>query len=210
MGFCMSIFKKLLKALLAFSFFLVLSCPSGASSSAESANVLKLVLSKDNPTYLDVRRHTGENPYTLKVSILPSNATNKRLKWSTNDQSTITINEQTGEIVPIREGSATVRCTSVSNPKVYEECTLTVITPIDSLEIEQKDLMVSLNSETSLNLILTPENPTYTSIEWTSNAPDVASVSSLGVVSAKRTGTATISARAYDGRWAFVNVVVKP
>jgi uncharacterized protein YjdB len=64
--------------------------------------------------------------YQLNPTILPSNATNKSLTWTSNNTRIITVSS-TGLIRTINYGTATVRVTSVSNPNRSATISITVI-----------------------------------------------------------------------------------
>ena len=64
--------------------------------------------------------------YQLNPTILPSNATNKSLTWTSNNTRIITVSS-TGLIRTINYGTATVRVRSVSNPNRSATISITVI-----------------------------------------------------------------------------------
>ena len=61
----------------------------------------------------------------LIVTVLPENATNKDVTWSTSDNTIATV-ETDGTVKGIKEGVATITCASVETPTILAQCTITV------------------------------------------------------------------------------------
>ena len=57
-------------------------------------------------------------------------------------------------------------------------------------------------------MLFNPSNATNKSISWSSSNASVATVSN-GVITARKAGTATITASAADGKKAYVSVIVR-
>jgi kumamolisin len=64
--------------------------------------------------------------YQLNATILPSNAINKSLTWTSSNTRIVTVSS-TGLIRTINYGTATIRVTSVSNPNRFATVSITVI-----------------------------------------------------------------------------------
>lgn len=65
----------------------------------------------------------GEN-YTVEVSVVPANATNKNLKWSTSDASIATVAD--GVVTGVAAGTATITVKSEGEGKFSKSFTVTV------------------------------------------------------------------------------------
>jgi len=61
----------------------------------------------------------------LNVTVLPSNAANKRVIWSTSDPTVATVDE-TGTVKALKEGQVIITATSEDNPTVKVNCSITV------------------------------------------------------------------------------------
>ena len=83
-------------------------------------NVTSVILS------LRTLRIKFNTTYQLNSTILPTNATNKSLTWSSSNTRILTVSN-TGLVRSINYGTATVRVTSVSNPTKYTSISITVI-----------------------------------------------------------------------------------
>lgn len=66
---------------------------------------------------------------TLEFDILPADATNKAVRWTSSQEDVATVSE-TGEVTAIAEGEAIITLTSINNA-LCSECTVTVSTEDD-------------------------------------------------------------------------------
>ena len=64
------------------------------------------------------------NTSTLQAEVTPSNATNKKVKWSSNNPSVVSV-DQNGKITALSEGEATITVTTEDGGKT-DECKITV------------------------------------------------------------------------------------
>lgn len=62
---------------------------------------------------------------TLTATVLPSNADDKSLTWSTNNSSIATVNN--GTIVAVNIGECVITATSVDVPSISKSCTVTIV-----------------------------------------------------------------------------------
>lgn len=72
---------------------------------------------------------------TLTASVLPANATNKAVTWSSSNPSVASVNASTGELTGVAMGSCTVTATSVETPSVSGTCTIAVNDPAGDVMI---------------------------------------------------------------------------
>lgn len=63
--------------------------------------------------------------YKLKATVLPKNATNKKVTYTSSNKKVATVSSS-GKIVAKKKGKATITVTSKSNPKVKAKCKVTV------------------------------------------------------------------------------------
>jgi len=130
----------------------------------------------------------------LEVTILPTNATNKALIWTSSNEDIATVS-QSGLVTGKKAGTVQITAAWEDNPEVKAVCTVT-IEAIKVLGISLNIKNTSLNVGDNVKLIarITPENATNKEVVWTSSDTKIAKVSSTGMVTAVSGGTVTITA----------------
>ena len=138
---------------------------------------------------------------TLTATVTPSNATNKTLTWTSSNTNVATVSSN-GVVTSKGNGTATITAKATDGSNKSATCSVTVDAPIlvTSVYLSQTSLTFStLNTTQTLTATVTPSNAANKNLEWTSSNPDVATVSSSGVVTSKGNGTTTITATTTDG-----------
>lgn len=136
----------------------------------------------------------------LTATILPSDATKQSVKWTSSDTSIATVSTS-GKVSGKANGTATITVTTVDGNKTAT-CTVTVADSIAVTGVSLNKTAMSLGVGASETLVATisPSNATNKSVTWSSSDTSVATVSSRsGKVTAKKTGSATITATTADG-----------
>ena len=153
--------------------------------------VTEVKLDKDSLT-LDVGG--SEN---LAATITPSNATNKNVTWSSDNQNVATV--ENGKVTAVGAGKATITVTTEDGNKTAT-CAVTV-NPISvtGVTLDQSALPISVGGSAELKANVTPENATNKTVTWSSDNTAVATVDASGKVTAVAPGTATITVTTADG-----------
>lgn len=134
---------------------------------------------------------------TLTATVLPANATNKNITWSSSNSSVASVSN--GTVTAVAVGSATITATSQSDSTKKATCTVTV-NPKGVISISLNKTELALNVDQSDTLIVT-FNPTDADdqvITWSTSNSSIATVNN-GTVTAKAVGSATITATSHDG-----------
>lgn len=148
----------------------------------------------------------------LSGSVLPANASNKNLVWTTSDENIATVSES-GLVTAVAVGEVTITATSQSTPDISATCRVSVVpTPVASITLSQTSVSLKATETVSLTATVAPETATVKDVTWTSDNPKVATVDENGVITAVTAGEAVITVTATDGSGVFntVKVQVEP
>ena len=142
---------------------------------------------------------------TLTATVMPDNATDKTVIWSTSDASVATISD--GVVKAIKLGTATI--TAKAGDK-SATCAITVVaTTVTSVTLNKTSASLKVGEKVTLTATVKPNDATDKTVTWTTSNATVASVSNSGLVTAKKVGTATITAKAGDKSATCAITVVK-
>ena len=143
----------------------------------------------------------------LHAYVLPWNATDKTVTWTSSDPSVATV-DQDGKVTALTEGTATVTAQAADKTA---SCAVTVkksVVPVESVTLNTNILELKEGDTATLHATVSPWNATDQTVTWTSSNPSVASVDQNGKVTALQEGTAVITAKAGD-KTATCSVTVK-
>ena len=145
----------------------------------------------------------------LTATVSPSNATNKDVTWTSNNSDVASVASD-GTITANKVGSATITVKTADGGKTAT-CSITVKSvPVTSVTLSPSSLSMTVGETTWLTATVSPSNASNKDVTWTSSNTSVATVSSDGEVTAKKVGTATITAKTTDGgKTATCSVTVK-
>lgn len=129
--------------------------------------------------------------HQITADIFPENTTDKTLVWKSSNESVAIVNN--GLVTALKEGEATITVSCA--PFAYNTCHV-IVEPTPASEVILSDTSVSLKTsqEKQLSYTILPETTTDKTVTWTSLNPEIAEVSSDGVISAKASGVAYITA----------------
>ena len=190
--------KRLLSIILIIC--IVFSLSSGFA--ADPVAVEKITLDKTAAT-VAVKQAIG-----LKATISPKNATNKKIVWSSSDESIATVSN--GKVVGVSEGTATITAATEDEKGASATAEITVIIPVKKITLsETKQFPLALWVPWRIAATIEPFNATVFDLEWTSSDESIAKVGQDGVVIGQAPGTARITASAKDGSKVKASVSVK-
>ena len=135
---------------------------------------------------------------TLSANISPSNATNKKISWKSDNTGVATV-DQNGNVTAIKAGKATVSVTSEEGRKTAS-CAVTVkakVITVSSVALDKSSASLKAGETVTLIATVSPDDATDKTVTWTTSDATVATVDN-GVITAKKVGTATITAKAGD------------
>lgn len=148
----------------------------------------------------------------LEATVLPEDATYKRIVWSSADESIATVDEN-GKVICLKEGTAKIMATATDRTGVQGSISFTVNKFIGASKVAIKPLdgpVCWTLGAFPLEVTYEPTGATVGSVEWTSDDESVATVH-RGVVSPTGFGSCNIIARCLDTDYTTsVTVTVEP
>ncbi len=133
----------------------------------------------------------------MNASVLPANATDKTLKYTSSDTTVATVTNE-GVIVGVGEGTATITASSVNGKTASMQVTVKFV-KATGVTVSPNEITVGVGSVRTLQAIVAPENASEKAVSWNSSAPVIATVDNEGKVTGIAEGTATITATTVDG-----------
>lgn len=152
----------------------------------------------------------------LTPTILPENATNKNLTWSSTDPDVARVDAY-GMVYALSAGQTTITAKTADGGK-QASCKVTVRAEntdssdkeITSLKANKSSLTLEVKKTFSLKITIKPTDATDKELSFTSSKKSVATVSSSGKIKAVAPGKSTITVKAKNGKKTKVNVKVIP
>ncbi len=136
--------------------------------------------------------------YQLNPEILPANATNKAVTYTSSNPSVVAV-AGSGLVTGNTAGTATVTVTSVADNTKVATCVITVGVPVSSVSFGMTAVSIQTGKSLTIPVTVLPNDASNKTLIWASSDNDVATVSNDGVVKAWKAGKATITATSADG-----------
>ena len=145
---------------------------------------------------------------TIKATVTPSNATNKKVTWTTSNKKVATVSN--GKITAKGVGTATITVKTANGKKATCKVTVKSSKTVNPTKVKLSKTSVTLGKgkSTTLKATVSPSNATNKKVTWTTSNKKVATVSN-GKITAKGVGTATITVKTANGKKATCKVTVK-
>ena len=137
---------------------------------------------------------------TLKATVLPSKTTNKSVVWSSSNPEVATV--KNGKIIAKSVGTTTITVKTKDGSKKKATCVVTVA----NIKLNKKKATLNKGETLTLKATVSGESQKVT---WKSSNSKIATVSKSGKVTAKKAGTATITAKANGVKVTFKVTVKK-
>lgn len=144
---------------------------------------------------------TNKNKKTLTATVTPSNAANKKVKWTSSNTKVAKVNSK-GIVTPVSNGTCIITCASSDGSNVKKTCTVNVninVIKIKKIRLGDDELLFTDKSPQTLTPIISPVRANNQTFSWSSSNTEVALVSNTGVVTPVGYGTCTIRCKAEDG-----------
>jgi hypothetical protein len=135
---------------------------------------------------------------TLTVNFTPTDATNKTITWESSRESVATVTN--GVVMGVSAGTAVITVTT-NDGSFKDSCSVTVSADyiaVTGVSLNKPALSLNVGGSETLTAALTPSDASNKNVNWSSSAPNIASVSPSGLVTAVSPGNATITVTTVD------------
>ena len=134
---------------------------------------------------------------TLYATVMPLSAFNKTVTWVSTNPKAATV-DQNGNLQAVDTGTTTI-IAYCEDGDVTASCTVTVANLATDIEMSDSEVYIARNSQKQLSANVMPNTAENKNITWESKYPEIATVDSNGLVTAKMAGTTIIVATSEDG-----------
>ena len=143
---------------------------------------------------------------TLTATVMPSNANDKTVSWSSSDTEVATVDDS-GTVTAIKEGTATITAQVGGRTA---ECVVTVkpiLNPVENVTLNETTLTITRGKTYRLTATVLPENADDRTVAWSAINSEIATVDNDGWITAHNEGSTYITAQAGDiVEWCYVTV----
>lgn len=142
----------------------------------------------------------------LLFEVQPSDAFDKRLKWSSDNEEVATVDEN-GEVYAHKSGTATITVTTYDG-SVSNSCEIIVVKPVAGVSIEPAEVkLTELGKTAQLTAKIQPEDATNKNVTWKSSNESVCIVSNKGELLTTGYGKTVVLATTEDGNYVGTCIV---
>ena len=178
------------------------------SSNGKKASI-KVTVKEIEPTSISLDKEEvdlkiGES-ILLETTILPSNATNKKVSWSSSDEKIVTVKD--GKITGVNPGTAIITASTSNGKKVSIRVIVKAIEPT-SVTLNKKDITIKIEESVTLEATINPSNTTNKKLSWSSSDEKIVTVKD-GKITGIKNGTAVITVTTSNGKTDKCNVIVE-
>lgn len=182
----------------------VITCKTtnGAKTATCTVTVKKAVSSVS----LNVTSKTADTgtAFALKATVLPADATNKAVSWSSSDSSVARVSTS-GVVTLLSAGTAKITV-KTADGGLTATCTVTVTQPVKEIQLKSS-MHTFYNAEFTVNATVLPKNATDKTLLWTSSDESILTVDENGNVKVTGTGTAQLTCTDVTGKVSAVCTV---
>jgi len=134
----------------------------------------------------------------LLAAVLPDDAINKQVVWTSSNSSVASVS-QNGAVTALKVGTAVITVTTADGG-FTATCNITVEPKkVTGVTLNKTTLTLKVGLTETLSAAVMPSDASDKAVTWSSDNTAVAAVSSGGVVTAVKEGTATITVTTADG-----------
>ena len=190
-----SVLKRILAVVIAVAVAVSILTVPDAEVSAATGKVKSVAVTNLPAKQLTLKK--GKT-FTLKSKVTVTGKASKKVTYKTSNKKIATVNAK-GKITAKKKGTAKIYVISKADKKKKCTVTVTVGTPVTKVKLNKTKSTMTVGKKQTLKATVTPKKASNKAVVWKSSNKKVATVTSKGVVKAKKAGTVTITATAKDG-----------
>ncbi|WP_426452546.1 glycosyl hydrolase 53 family protein [Paenibacillus sp. S-38] len=170
----------------------------GAKTAQASVTVTDVLTESITLNKTSVRLRVGDSE-TLTASVLPVDAKDQSLQWTTGDRSVATVSSS-GTITAVSNGVTTLTVSALDGgASAAIPVTVADVVNVTGVTVSPPSVTVEAGKSTQLTAAIEPDTADNTKVTWSSSDPTVAVVNPEGLVETLKAGTAVITAVTEDG-----------
>jgi len=135
--------------------------------------------------------------YQIEASISPSSATNKNLKYTSNNESIVSVSS-TGLITGISGGETTITVSTQDGSNISKVIEVIVREQITNITLSETSIEINKGQSKIVTATITPTNAFNKTLKWESEDENIATVNN-GVITGVNVGTAKVTVSTTDG-----------
>ncbi len=159
----------------------------------------KILVESISVTPNTLEKIEGDTPLKITATVLPKNATNKKVEWTSSNEKVATVTD--GMITFKSVGKATIIVSAVDKSGKTAKCKVTVkakVISVTGITLDKTELTKEEGETEQLTATITPANATNKTLTWVSGDEQIATVDANGKVTALKEGKTTIIAVTKD------------
>ena len=144
----------------------------------------------------------------LKVTVIPSNATNKNVNWEVGDSSIISL--ERGKVVGLKPGNTYIKVTTERKKierTIYVEVTKKDIL-VEEIKVKEANIKLAIGERKKIEYEIIPEDATNKKISFSTDNKDIVSFDANGNVVAIKEGKANVILKSSNEITAIISVTV--
>ena len=144
----------------------------------------------------------------LKVQILPENATDKHLTYTSSNSNVVSI-DTAGKLLAVSSGQATITAKAKNN--IANSITIRVNSKVTGLQLKEEELILQVGETYTILPLVLPEDASNPKVHFKSSKEDIAIIDTNGKITANAEGNCKVQVTTQDGNFQKeVNLVVIP
>ncbi len=140
----------------------------------------------------------------LVATVLPEDATNKELTWSSSNTSVATVDNTGMVTAKSKTGTAVITVKSVDNESIQAQCSISVIpqvVPPSGISINPRSLSLYVGQTKKITATVSPSNVTDKTVVWTAAGGTYVMVDQQGNVTGMKPGNTNVTAATAGGEY---------